>query len=446
MKNMKVSGAFHVVSGIVLFSVIAVAWYALSYALSLVVPDNELWVDIAAAVMVASVVRYILTMLLADDQRTFTFSGFLAGASGILIIAMFVAVTTYHANGNDLSQVPELIAWTVPSMLAIPVIIGYCFFSVRAFNRYWGEDKKPMVSGSNSGVVIFGERWLDRIGTIAALAASGIGTYALVYAATQNNWIALFYVGTIELAIYWFMQLNERTYDRTVFWSAYAVASIAFLAAFLIQLGNASHIINAGTRVAEIGKIMSTYWFLPPALFATLGIVLYIHNQTKVPELFGSDKGRIQTGRPDARLDTFRRQTAQPNAPRSGNTQGQGIPPGLLQHLLSIGYTDNDLKGKSVIELRAMAQAGKAGVKKEKNESNPKRPNISESDFRMLREAGLSPQQILALPPAALQAALERAKSDPSPLNGTRSYASQPKIVITTDDDDDDDEDDDTNP
>lgn len=465
MKNINTSGTFQVISGLVLLSAIIIAWYALSLSLSMVVTDNELWVDIVAGVMVASIVRYVASMLLADDKRTFTLSGFLAGASGALVVVMFVAVNAYHTSGNDLSKVPELIAWAVPAMLAAPVIIGYCFFTHRALDRYWGENKDPMVSGSTSAFLKVLEKWLDRIGTGAALLASAIGTYALVYGATKDNWIALFYVGTIELAIFWFMQLNERTYDRTVFWSAFGIASIAFLAALLIQLGNASHIVNAGERIQEIGGAIKTYWFIPPALFATLGIVLYIHNQTKVPELFGSNKGRIapspssgfaqpswqNTRPPQAQGQQAPRQTPNQQSARPTAPGGDGkIPPGLRQHLLNIGYSESDMRDKSLEQLRVMARSPKAGAKKEQAQ-NDKRATVSEQDFMLLRTAGLSPQDILSLSPAELQLALVKArgtKSEVSQNGKVRAYASQPGIVIQTDDDDggDDEDDDDENP
>lgn len=460
MKNINTSGTFQVISGLVLLSAIIIAWYALSLSLSMVVTDNELWVDIVAGVMVASIVRYVASMLLADDKRTFTLSGFLAGASGALVVVMFVAVNAYHTSGNDLSKVPELIAWAVPAMLAAPVIIGYCFFTHRALDRYWGENKDPMVSGSTSAFLKVLEKWLDRIGTGAALLASAIGTYALVYGATKDNWIALFYVGTIELAIFWFMQLNERTYDRTVFWSAFGIASIAFLAALLIQLGNASHIVNAGERIQEIGGAIKTYWFIPPALFATLGIVLYIHNQTKVPELFGSNKGRIapspsggfaQPSWQNTRPPQESRQAQNKQSPHSTAPRGDGqVPPGLRQHLLNIGYSESDIRGKPLEQLRLMARSPKSGAKKEQAQ-NDKRATVSEQDFMLLQTEGLSPQDILSLSPADLQLALVKARGIKSAVsqNGkVRAYASQPGIVIQTDDDDGDDDegDDDENP
>lgn len=287
MKNTKTSGTF--IAAFILFALAVVVgiWWAVADAFGTVTHD-EFRSDAVATLYAIAIIWFALAILLSDDENTSILSKVLAGlfvGTGIIVL---VAVNFYKSVGGNLDRIPELLVWAIPFTWLLPVVIGQLFFIHRSLDKFWGANKPPMVARAKGSPALLAYSILYNVGLVAALIASGLGTFEVMYAITQSAWHALLYVGTVELAIYFFAQFTHRTQDKEIFWYSFGITNFAFVVAMLFQGVNAALALNGGSFDATdtAQTFARNFVLLPPVIMGSIAGAMYIYNQRKTPVLF----------------------------------------------------------------------------------------------------------------------------------------------------------------
>lgn len=405
MKNTNTNSIFIMIALLVAGAIGFAIWWGVSDMFA-ILTHNDWLASLVALIVVLALATYATARLRADDVRTAGLTLFMAIGGVALVTIMFVATSIYNASGSNIANVGEAFAWSIPLAFALPVLIGNSFFIIESLDRWWLTDKKPSLTGAQGKFVDYAYRAEYNIGIIAALVASAVGTYSVMFTVTKSFWHALIYVLTVEAGIYIFSSLTHRTRDRQVFWASFLLAQAMFFLAILFQFGNAGQNINGmigeGNLLEQLGNIAINFYLIPPLLVGVAFGGLFIYNQTKKPDLFISVKNDTseQNKRSNEGYEVLREKDSGNATPEirvervppkqvpaqsgqgGGSSHGKrnfaepgGLPQPLVARLKSIGYSGNEIRKMTLPEARAAASKPKTpqsqnGAKPESQEQN----------------------------------------------------------------------------
>lgn len=357
MKNIKSGGIFIAAYILLILSALVGIWWGVSSIFSALTGD-ELRSDANATLFVVAVIWLICAILRADDERTSVLSRVMCGIFIAIGALMFVAYATYQSVGEELSKMNEALAWAIPFTWTLPVLIGAIFFVLESLDRYWGQDKKPLVGASQSRVVNMLYGGLYNIGIIAALIASAFGTYEVMYAVTGSFWHAMIYVGTVEVAIYVFASLTHRTQDQEVFWYSFALTIFAFAVAMMFQGVSAVNMLYGALDTDNTAQLFAkNFVLLPPILMGAIAGGLYLFNQRKKHVPFKTSE-QTESPRPSQFNSPSRQQSGSSHNKRDFAEPG-GLPEELVAHLKRIGYSGNEIRQMTLVQAREYAKKPK---------------------------------------------------------------------------------------
>lgn len=389
MKNTNTNSVFIFFVILVTVGIAAAIWWGVSDMFA-ILTHNDWLASLVALIVVLALSTYGVARLRADDVRTAGLTMAMAFGGMILVALMFIATSFYKSSG-DISSVGESLAWAIPLAFALPVLIGDSFFIIESLDRWWLTDKKPTLVGAQGRFVDYAYKFQYNIGIIAALAASAVGTYSVMYTVTQSFWHSILYVLSVEAGIYLFSSWTHRTRDRKVFWVSFALTQAMFFLAIIFQFGNAGqNIVGMGvdTNILEqLGTIAISWALIPPLLIGGAFGGLFLYNQTKKPELFlpvksvtrdDGDRGREEHYVKPERIEREPQPAPQirverPQRPQMTAHSGQGksshgkqdfaekggLPEGLVARLKSIGYSGNEIRKMTLEQARSNASKPK---------------------------------------------------------------------------------------
>ncbi len=378
-KNVRTDGLLITALLVLLVAAVAAIFWGVSGTAATLMND-ELRADVLGIMYVVALVYFFLNILLANDENTSILSKVMTVLFFTVGVIVVVAGQFYNSVGKQINDVPELVEPGILLVWVLPVVIGILFFTHHALDYFWGETKvatlgrqeHPKTSALN-GILYY-------IGLVIALAASALGTYDLMFALTGSAWHALLYVGTVEIAIFYFSHYTTRTDDPEMFWYMFSATLGVFVVAFIFQAADAVLKLNGGLNVDNTAQNFARQFVsLPPLLVGGLAGALFAVNYRKKTKLFQKqNSGKAQADKPafqpsspfrrpdrpapqdSQRQESFSESSQSPQSQSGSRPQGQQQPHGNSPHGKGDFAEPGGLDEQVVAQLKELGYSGNA--------------------------------------------------------------------------------------